>query len=194
VRIKLDVDTPEFREALEGLADTLQLPHNESSEAMVRACAAVLEQKISAAARARAETAKVARKGRQQSAPKKFTLQDFPPGFDTGDEQLNKVCVRAPRRALLESRLLIPNPESLTREPCVGCCSAPAALRLRFAEATRRGQHPHCCHAGRQVRHPTPVLAWLGLRHNLGTRACARAQTNSKAVLHARRTDAADAS
>jgi hypothetical protein len=62
---------------------------------MVRACAAVLEQKISAAARARAEAAAAARsKGRQQgqhNVPKQFSLKDFPPGFDTGDEQLNKV-------------------------------------------------------------------------------------------------------
>ena len=85
--------------ALEGLADTLQLPHNDSSEAMVRACTAVLEQKISADARARAEARsdRNKAKGRQQPAPNKFSLQDFPPGFDTGDEQLNKVCEFRPR-------------------------------------------------------------------------------------------------
>jgi len=27
----------------------------------------------------------------QHGAPKTFSLKDFPPGFDTGDEQLNKV-------------------------------------------------------------------------------------------------------
>lgn len=95
VKIQLDIETPEFRKSLEGLADTLGLPHDDSSEAMVRACAAVLEQKLSAAARERAEAAAAKGKSRQQgqhSAPKTFSLKDFPPGFDTGDEQLNKAA------------------------------------------------------------------------------------------------------
>jgi len=104
VKIHLDTDTPEFRTSLEGLADTLRLPQNENSEEMVRACAAVLEQKLSAAARARAQVAAASKgKGRQQgqhSAPTVFSLKDFPPGFDTGDEQLNKVGLRDKRNEL----------------------------------------------------------------------------------------------
>ncbi len=108
VQIDLDVDTPDFRQALEELADILGLPHNDSSEAMVRACAAVLDQKLSAAARQRADTAAAAaaavaaaaagtgkrRLAGQQSVrvPRTFNLQDFPPGFDTGDMELNKAA------------------------------------------------------------------------------------------------------
>ena len=105
VQIDLDVDTPDFRQALEELADILGLPHNDSSEAMVRACAAVLDQKLSAAARQRADAAAAAaaaaaagtgkrRLAGQQSVrvPRTFNLQDFPPGFDTGDKELNKAA------------------------------------------------------------------------------------------------------
>ena len=98
VRIELDTDAPAFRKALEELADTLELPHDDDSEAMVRACAAVLEQKLSADARARAQTSPAAteKRGRargkgRSGAPATFNLNDFPPGFDTGDETLNKV-------------------------------------------------------------------------------------------------------
>ena len=98
VRIELDTDAPAFRKALEELADTLELPHDDDSEAMVRACAAVLEQKLSADARARAQTSLAATEKRERAlgkgrsgGPATFNLKDFPPGFDTGDETLNKV-------------------------------------------------------------------------------------------------------
>jgi hypothetical protein len=50
VKIELDVDSPEFVENLNKLAHCLGVPKDDSKEAMLRACAAILEQKFSARA------------------------------------------------------------------------------------------------------------------------------------------------
>ena len=48
--IELDLDSPEFKLNLGDLAECLNIPKDDSTEAMLRACANVLEQKFSAQA------------------------------------------------------------------------------------------------------------------------------------------------
>ena len=183
VGIELDTGAPEFRKALEELADTLELPHDDDSEAMVRACAAVLEQKLSADARARAQTPLAATEKRERAlgkgrsgGPATFNLKDFPPGFDTGDETLNKVgkaggcasgcCVRACARS--DSATLADTMKekavhahtgtftlsrTLTRAHThtrthAGSRLATPTVRLRLAKVAGRGQPTHHVHAG----------------------------------------------
>jgi hypothetical protein len=55
--IELDLDSPEFKNNLNALAESLGIPKDDSIEAMLRACATVLEQKFTD--RALASTDKV---------------------------------------------------------------------------------------------------------------------------------------
>ncbi len=57
--IELDLESPEFRRNLNELTECLGIPKDDSVEAMLRACAAVLEQKFTARALDLAEKEKV---------------------------------------------------------------------------------------------------------------------------------------
>ena len=48
--IEVDIDSPEFKQNLNILAEALDIPKDDSVEAMLRACATILEQKFSAKA------------------------------------------------------------------------------------------------------------------------------------------------
>jgi len=87
--IELDAESPEFVEALHKLAATLGVPEDDSAEAMVRACAGVLKRKLSAEALAKAGSSQGGGKSKRRKA---FDVKDYPPGFDTGDEELNKAA------------------------------------------------------------------------------------------------------
>jgi len=64
------------------------VPKDHSAEAMVRACASVLKRKLSAEALAKA----TAVKGGGNKGKRAFSIDDYPPGFDTGDRELNQAA------------------------------------------------------------------------------------------------------